>query len=196
MNGAPPPHAAAVFGGSFDPPHVAHVAAVRYLAADAGFERVLVVPVFAHAFGKHLAPYEDRVEMCRLAFGPIRGAEVSRVEERLGAPSRSLATVTALSEQHAGVPLRLVVGSDVLGETHAWYRWDDLVRLAPPFVLLRDGFPAGEAHDAELPDVSSTHVRELLNDADAGNRRTRDAELRALLPEAVLAYVRAHGLYR
>ena len=59
----------ALFGGSFNPPHVGHVLAVTYALSVGLVERVLVVPVFEHALGKRLAPFEHRVEMSRRAFG-------------------------------------------------------------------------------------------------------------------------------
>jgi len=64
-----------VFGGSFDPPHVAHVLAASYALAVGNFERLLAVPVYRHAFDKKLASFEHRVAMCELAF-----AELPRVE--------------------------------------------------------------------------------------------------------------------
>ena len=58
----------AVFGGSFDPPHVAHVLVAAWAHATAGADRVLVVPAGAHPFGKKSASFEDRVAMCERAF--------------------------------------------------------------------------------------------------------------------------------
>jgi len=63
----------AIYGGSFDPPHVSHVLAAVYALKIAGFERVLVVPVFEHAFHKQLTPFEHRTRMCELAFAGITG---------------------------------------------------------------------------------------------------------------------------
>ena len=56
-----------VFGGSFDPPHVAHVMAAAYALSAGAFDRLLVVPVFAHAFDKRLESFEHRVKLCELA---------------------------------------------------------------------------------------------------------------------------------
>ncbi|HEU5073454.1 MAG TPA: adenylyltransferase/cytidyltransferase family protein, partial [Polyangiaceae bacterium] len=63
---APAPVRVAVYGGSFDPPHVAHQAAVRLVANLDEIDRVLVLPVFEHAFDKSLASFEHRVRMCEL----------------------------------------------------------------------------------------------------------------------------------
>jgi nicotinate-nucleotide adenylyltransferase len=72
--------AALVYGGSFDPPHIAHVLSVAYALAVEPFERVIVVPVCEHAFPKRPAPFEHRARMCELAFADFPRVEVSRIE--------------------------------------------------------------------------------------------------------------------
>lgn len=191
-----------VFGGSFDPPHVAHVLSAAYALAVGDFERVLVVPVFAHAFDKRLESFEHRVRMCELAFSALPGVEVSRIESELERPSRTLSTLEALSRVYPGVPLRLIIGSDLLSEAERWHRFDQVKRLAPPFVIGRSGAPSSEAprvagkhepadYGIELPPVSSTRVRQLL----LGSGEAVERELEALVPRAVLDYVRREGLY-
>ena len=59
----------AIFGGSFNPPHLAHVLAVTVVRAREEVDRVLVIPTYQHPFAKSLAPYDDRVKMCELAMG-------------------------------------------------------------------------------------------------------------------------------
>lgn len=186
------PTRVAVFGGSFNPPHVAHVLAVSYVLACFEVERVLVVPVFEHAFDKDLAPFEHRLELARLAFGWLPGVEVSRIEERLPTPSFTLQTLEHLSAEHPHWKLGLVIGSDVLLERDKWRSFERIEALAPPLVLGRVGFPHPSAPPAVLPDVSSTQVRALLR---AGTPESQRA-VEALVPRRVLAYVRTHGLYR
>jgi nicotinate-nucleotide adenylyltransferase len=167
-----------VFGGSFDPPHVGHVLAVAYALATAPIERVLVVPTFRHPFGKAMAPFADRVAMAELAFGGMRGVEVSRIEEELGGDSYTVRTLEALRSRMPGTTLRLLVGSDVLPDTPRWREWERVTELAPPIVLPRGG--------ELLPTVSSTDVRARY--AAAGS--TED-----VVPRSVDAHVRSHGLY-
>ncbi|HEY3495399.1 MAG TPA: hypothetical protein VGK73_11960, partial [Polyangiaceae bacterium] len=62
------PMKVAVYGGSFDPPHVAHRLTADYVLAVGGFDRLIVLPVHQHAFGKQLAAFEDRLELCRRCF--------------------------------------------------------------------------------------------------------------------------------
>ncbi len=114
----------AVFGGSFNPPHVAHVLACALVLAMEDVDRVLVVPAFRHPFGKPLAEYEERVTMCRLAFAGMPAVEVSRVEQELGGESRTLRTVEHLASAHPDWKLRLVVGADILNEAPRWFGFD------------------------------------------------------------------------
>jgi nicotinate-nucleotide adenylyltransferase len=184
----------AVYGGSFDPPHVGHVLAAEYVLSAGGFDRLLVVPVFTHALGKDLAPFEHRVTMTRLAMSDLERAEVSIIEERLGAPSRTLRTLEHLHALHPDWVCRLVVGADVLAETDQWHAFDDIVRLAPLFVLGRVGVAHPDAPPPVLPRVSSTDVRERL--ARLTGKAAEDPELGRLVPRAVLRYIDQRRLYR
>lgn len=179
----------AVFGGSFNPPHLAHVLAVTAVLATHEVDKILVVPTFQHPFAKALAPYDDRVEMCRLAMGWLPKIEVSRVEEELGGESRTLRTVEHLRAQHPDWSLRLVVGADILLEAKKWHGFDQIVALAPLIVLGRAGVGGTVAPEPLLPEISSTEVRTKLA---AG----KSEELGSLVPREVLAYIRQKGLYR
>lgn len=184
----------ALFGGSFDPPHVGHVLAVAYVLSTGGFDRALVVPVLSHAFGKRLVSFEHRVAMTRIAMDDLRAAEVSTVEEKLGDPSRTLRTVQYLRRAHPKWKLRLVVGADVHRERHEWFGYDEIEKLAPPLVLGRVGVENPDAPEPILPAVSSTEVRALLTNTDGP--RVSNPELSRLVPHGVLTYIEEHGLYR
>lgn len=183
----------AFYGGSFDPPHVGHVLAAAYLVSVAGFERVMVVPVYDHAFEKRLADFESRTELCRLAFSNLMNVEVSAIEAKLQAPSYTIATVRALLAEHPGWRLRVVVGADVLPEIERWHQSEELQRVAPLYVLGRTGYPTTAAPRALLPEVSSSQIRSWLAD---GSSATHEAELRQVLPARVLEAIRRWGLYR
>jgi len=179
----------AFFGGSFDPPHVAHVLLVTYALLTLPIDEVLIAPVFEHAFNKRLAAYEDRVRMCELAFKGLSGVRVSRIEEELPRPNRTLHTLQRLKAQDPTTSLRLLMGSDVLREVHKWHAYEEVTRLASPLIVARPGYP--HASPAVLPDVSSTLVRELSGRRDAVSLE----KLAGLLPQEVLRYVLEHELY-
>jgi nicotinate-nucleotide adenylyltransferase len=178
----------AVFGGSFNPPHVAHVLACALLLSVQEVDQVLVVPTFRHPFAKALAPFEDRLLMCELAMGWIPRVEVSRVEAEIGGESRTLHTLEHLARAHPDWILRLVIGADILAEAPRWFGFDAIAKMAPPLVLARAGIALPEAGPALLPDVSSTEIRASI---EQGAWR----KLEYIVPRKVLAHVRARGLY-
>ena len=91
----------ALLGGSFNPPHVAHVMAAWWALATQGVREVWLLPTWRHPFGKELAPWEDRVRMCELA---IRAAaRRPRLHRRGGAARRP---ALRPDRPHARVPGR------------------------------------------------------------------------------------------
>jgi nicotinate-nucleotide adenylyltransferase len=128
--------------------------------------------------------------MCELAFADQGHVEVSRIEQELPRPNRTLVTLQRLQAEQPDAKLRLVIGSDVLADTPKWHAFHEVIRLAPLLVIPRRGHPHTGA--AVLPDVSSSQVRDLLQRHDDVAR----ARLAELVPRAVLEYIRATGLYR
>ncbi len=183
----------AIYGGSFDPPHVAHRLTAAYVLAVGGFERLLVVPVHEHAFGKQLAPFADRLELCGRCFHGLAAVEVSSIEAELPTPNFTERTLERLLDTHPDWELSLVIGSDVLADTASWHDFARVKALAPPFVVTRAGYERPELGPALLPDVSSTRVRELLL---RRGEPAADRELSFIVPASVLGYVDERGLYR
>jgi nicotinate-nucleotide adenylyltransferase len=182
-----------VYGGSFDPPHVAHVLCAHYVLSVGVVDRVIVVPVYRHALEKKLSPFGVRVEMCRRAFASDPRISISTIEEELPCPSYTLHTLEALQQHFPGESFRLMIGADVLSETARWHRFDEVEKLAPLLVLGRIGFEDAEAPSPVLPAVSSTEIRRLFRDtATEKDRERRDM----LIPASVREVIEEQGLYR
>jgi nicotinate-nucleotide adenylyltransferase len=178
----------ALFGGSFNPPHLAHVLALSVVLARFDVERILVIPTYRHPFAKSLAPYDDRVKMCELGMGWLPRVEISRVEEELGGESKTLRTIEHLGRAMPGRALRLVIGADIVVEASKWFGFDRIAELAPPIVLGRVGVHFDGAPPAILPAISSTEVRAMLA---AG----REREAAPFVPKDVLRYALDRRLY-
>lgn len=195
-----------VFGGAFDPPHLGHAMVPAYLRLRGLAERVLVVPCADHPLGKDLSPFVRRMALVRAAMA-IHGdaVEVSDVEARLhaerGGPSYTLRMLEAVAAEHPGHEVRLVVGSDIVGEVQRWHRWDEIERRFAPIVVPRTGHAPPDA--CALPAVSSTQVRAWLRtaygdpaeaaggaDVDAEERSAAEEGLAAAVPEGVLRILR------
>ena len=187
----------AVFGGSFNPVHVAHQLVALYVLETQPVDELWFVPTFVHPFHKQLAPYADRIAMCELVAAPLGArVKVSRAEEELArqpdfVASRTFDLVELLLAQEPEHEFRLVIGTDILRETDKWYRWPELAELAPPLVIGRSGFalpPGATETGIVMPEISATRVRELLAAGDA-------QATAPLLPHGILRYIAARGLY-
>ena len=183
----------AVFGGSFNPPHVAHVLAVSYVLSVGVCDRLLVIPVFQHAFDKNrqLVDFEHRLRMCELAMGWLKNVTISDIESELEPPSYTLHTLQRLKRKHPDWQLRLVVGADVLAETDKWHAFDEVAALAPPFALGRIGFEQ-QGVPQLLPEVSSSAIRVWLSERPEGD----ELRLQRWVPQSVRQYIERHDLYR
>ena len=177
----------AIYGGSFNPPHVAHQLAMTCVLGTARprVDELWMVPTFKHPFDKQLAPFADRVRMCELAAAPFARVRVSRIEEELGGESYTLRTVQALKQRRPDDELALVIGADLLAERERWHGWAELRTLVPFIVVGREGHP--DTGGLALPPVSSTVVRQRI---------ARGEPVDALVPADVVDYVAARGLYR
>jgi nicotinate-nucleotide adenylyltransferase len=175
----------AVFGGSFDPPHVGHAMVAAWLLWTDRVERVALVPVAAHPFGKRGAPFDRRLEWCR-ALASVLGpaVEVSDVERGLPAPSYTIQTLEALAGTCPERTFQLVVGADILGDVHRWRRWDDIETRFSPILVGRAGHPS-PGGGPTFPAVSSTEVRLRLRAGES---------VADLVPAAVLRRITAEDI--
>ena len=126
----------AIFGGSFDPPHLGHSSVVLQLL-ERGVDEVLVIPCFEHAEKKNSLPFWRRHALCVQAFGSYPNVTVSIVEQKLQGASSSLRTVQHLQEAHPEWEMSFVLGEDLRESSKLWPGWSDLERIAPPVFFPR-----------------------------------------------------------
>jgi nicotinate-nucleotide adenylyltransferase len=187
------PASTALFGGTFDPIHNAHLEIARAAADRFDLQKILFVPAAnpPHKPAGASAPYEDRVRMVELACAADARFEVSRIEQ---GEERSYSIVTIEKLLAAGVkPLSFLIGADAFRDIASWHRWRDVVAAVDFIVVTRPGASWDAPPEArvwelgglDLP-VSSSEVR----------RQVTEGAVDVLVPTAVLEYIHAHGLYR
>ena len=152
----------AVYGGSFNPPHVGHALVSAWALWTGRADGVWLVPTYRHAFDKALAPFEERIALCRALAADVSSAiEVVTLERELPVPSYTVDTLQVLQSRHPDLRLRLLVGADILDQTDAWKDWDTIQQEFSPLVVGRAGF--GDVPDAPtFPEVSSSDLRRRL----------------------------------
>jgi len=176
----------AIFGGSFDPPHLGHLLAAAFVLATEPVDELWFVPVFQHPFGKPLVgSYEHRLALCEKVAAQLRGARVSRAEEESG-ETRTVDLLEWLERKHPGTRFALVLGTDLDAEKAQWKRFDRVEQLARIVTVQRGGYRSGQ-DDVAIPEISSTHVRSLLKSGGDASH---------LVPRAVLESIRDSGTYR
>ena len=174
----------ALFGGSFDPPHVGHLLAAAYVLATEPIDELWLVPVQTHPFAKPLVgDYDHRVALCERLAAQLPRTRVSRVEQESG-QGRTVDLLEWLHQRQPQMRWALVLGSDLDAEKPQWKRFDRIQQLARIITVRRGGYGAG---GMAIPEVSSTDVRALLK---AGGDASH------LVPRAVLQAIRDAGTYR
>jgi nicotinate-nucleotide adenylyltransferase len=187
-----------VLGGSFNPPHVGHLAIASDAHAQLALERVLFVPAGApphKQIGGGAEP-AARLEMTSLAVAGDERFAVSAVEieQRL---SFSVDTLMALRAAHPDHDLVFVVGSDSLLQFHAWHHPEEVARLATLAIAPRPGDDraAVVAEAARWGATVMASAEIAVSSSDIRARLRAGRPVRYLVPEAVETYIREHGLY-
>lgn len=205
-----------ILGGTFNPPHLAHLRLAEEVAALYGLSRVFFIPchIPPHKTPLQIAPANDRLEMTRLACSDNPLFEVSDLEVASGGPSYTVNTLEIFA-QRKDCETYFILGTDSLKEIHAWKDYDNLFSLAHFVVVTRPGvdFPSAwasvpletrskfEEHgdyflhrtskrlipaDVKGINISATSIRSLLNSG---------MSIRYLVPESVRSYIAERNLY-
>ncbi len=198
MPGPEAPDRVGLLGGTFDPPHLGHVAAGRAVSERLALDRLLLVVAndpWQKSGERVISPAEDRYALTVALAAEIPGAEASRIEIDRGGPSYSVDTAEQVLAEAGGHPVELflVVGADLVPELGTWHRWRDLQHLVTLAVVSRPGAAAAEMRGwrvVQVPgpqvDVSSSEIRDRL----ASGR-----SIEGLVPEGVIRCIRRRGLY-
>lgn len=191
-----------IFGGTFDPIHVGHLAAAREAMECAHLDRVLLVPsaVPPHREPATAGPH-DRLEMCRLAIADQHHLEVSDVEIKRGGRSYTADTIRELRRTHPGDELFLILGWDAARLFGTWHEPGQIRDDATLVVVTRPGTDVPGSGDlqaagldpartilckGETPDISGSELREAIASGKPVSQ---------WLPKAVERYIAEHRLY-
>jgi nicotinate-nucleotide adenylyltransferase len=170
----------AVFGGSFDPPHLGHTQLILSLKEAYSIDEVLIIPAQLNPLKPAIASPEDRLYMCRLAFDDVPGCTVLDLEVSRSSPSYTIDTLQWLMDHHVVFQRSerfLFLGADVIPSLPQWKDVEKVVSIAYPLFAARGAvaprFLTGlsppllqAVHDGwtqtGLFDISSTAIRQRL----------------------------------
>ncbi len=192
-----------VFGGAFDPPHLAHRALAQVALDQLALDRLLVVPTgVAWHKRRPLSEAVHRVAMARLAFDGMSGVQVDTREVERAGPSYTVDTLRALRLQHAQAQLYLVIGQDQAQALPGWHAWEEIVALAVIAVAGRGAAHAGAAPAWQPPDALRARFVQLqlppfdLSATDIRRRAGLGESVEPLVGGPVARYIALHRLYQ
>jgi nicotinate-nucleotide adenylyltransferase len=187
-----------ILGGTFDPPHIAHLIAGECAVSQFELVKLLFIPAntppnkLAHA----ITPAADRLAMLQLAISGNPIFDISEIELKRSGPSYTIDTIRELKTQFANSELFLFIGLDQFRNLESWHRPEEILREARVVVMAR---PAKELDKVDSPfqnlvtfmpmpslDISSSEIR---------NRVRSGKSIRYLVPDSVAEYIKGHGLY-
>ena len=201
---APDNRSVGILGGTFNPPHVGHLALAARAHIQLGLDRVLLMPA-------NIAPNkpasqgdpgaERRLRMCELAVADMSGVQSCALEIERGGVSYTVDTLQEIHDEHPDAELTLILGADTARTLPSWREPQRLLALARVAVAERDGLGVSSVRDAlgdlagaaeiealsmDRIDVSSSQVRELVADG---------LPVGELVGSEVARYLAAHHLY-
>ena len=197
--------ATGVFGGTFDPIHIAHLAVAEAARDEFGLRRVLFVPAAQppHKPERVITPVEHRLAMVEAAVAGNAGFEVSRVEVDRDGPSYTVDTLAALCDTDPADHLALILSAESYGELSTWHEPRRILDLADLIVAPRVGYADADPElvPTQFPDAPAAIAfmdgpRIRLSASEIRERAAEGRSVRYLVPDAVAAYIGDHGLYQ
>jgi nicotinate-nucleotide adenylyltransferase len=192
-----------LLGGTFNPPHIAHLVCAQEAYVQLSLDRVLFVPVFEppHKDVEAEPGVEHRIELCRRAVGDDPRLEVSRIEADTPGRSYTVDTLRKLHESSPEDDLTFIVGGDMAQALPTWQEPEAVLSLATLGVAEREGVRRADITERlaglagadrirffDMPrlDISSSMIR---------RRIALGRPIRYLVPDAVASYIADEGLY-
>ena len=192
-----------LLGGTFNPPHLAHLVCAQEAFDQLELDRVLWIPVFEppHKEVEHDPGVEHRIALCQAAVGDDPRFEVSRIEADVPGRSYTVDTLRGLNESSPEDELTFIVGGDMAHALPTWHEPEAVLSLATLGVAEREGVRRDDIAERlsglagadrirffDMPrlDISSSMIRRRV----AGGR-----PIRYLVPDAVASYIASEGLY-
>ena len=188
-----------IFGGSFNPPHVAHYIAARDVFEQTNVDKIIVIP-------SSISPLKDneslpdpihRFEMCKKTFTDVIFS-VSNIESKhAGKVTYTINTIRELANSHAGNKLKLIIGADQYNQFRKWHEYKQILELAKLVVMNRGGVKMHTRKSSEIIPADFVKVTNIeLSSTQIRQRIKERKSVRYLVSPQVENYINKNNLYR
>jgi nicotinate-nucleotide adenylyltransferase len=187
-----------ILGGTFDPPHLAHLIAGEWAGEVFALDRLLFIPanIPPHKSSERISSGAHRLAMTQIAIQGNDKFEVSNIELDRRGTSYTIDTLREIQEEYSPEKIFLFIGLDQLAIFNTWHKSEEIFEIAEVVVMARPSHTLGEIDfslmnrvkvlSIPLLDISSTEIRERVR---AGK------SIRYVVPDKVREYIAEHRLY-
>jgi nicotinate-nucleotide adenylyltransferase len=188
-----------ILGGTFDPPHLAHLIAGEMAVEAFALDKLLFIPanVPPHKAGQPITSAEHRFAMTKLAVRGNEQFEVSGIELERPAPSYMIDTIREVQEQLKPESVFLFIGLDQFAAFESWNKYEDILREAQVVVMARPSHDVEKISPSLRKQVQFLSIPQLeISSTDIRARVQAGKPIRYLVPDEVREYIREHRLYQ
>lgn len=188
-----------VLGGTFDPIHYGHLIIAQSLVEELNLAQMLFLlsahPPHKKAFA--VAPWQDRLQMMKLALQGNPHFQTSDVELKRHGPSYTVETMKLLQSRYAQrYRVLFIVGADSILEIFTWREPERLLDSRSLVVVPRPGFDLRKLDPQVAEKVTVVHTPLIeISSSDIRQRISQGRSIQYLMPEEVTRYIRGHNLY-
>ena len=182
-----------LIGGSFNPPHIAHLIMAEQARVQLGLDKVYFLPshIPPHVDEKKTIDANTRVEMTRLAIQDNIYFDIETIELERMEKSYTYDTIQLLKKRNPNTEYYFIIGGDMVDYLPTWHRVDELVHEVQFVGVERPGYEKETPYPvlwiiAPKMDISSTQIRKSV---------LFQQSIKYLVPELVEAYIAEKGLY-
>ncbi len=191
-----------IYGGTFDPVHLAHLVLAEQCLEQAELDEVWFVPAAQppHKLGASISAAAQRLAMLEFALAGQPRFRVDRVELDRSGPSFTVDTLSQLHIRHPNTEWHLLLGADAIRDFPTWREPARILELARIVAVNRGGQPLPDLAPVEGGAAARVQVVEMpgleISATDLRARVAAGRSIRYLVPRAVEVYIQQHGLYR
>ena len=189
-----------IFGGSFNPPHIAHLIIAETIRDQFSLDQIIWIPNYVppHKSTASDLDAHHRLNMVQYTISDHAHFNLSTIEIDRKGTSFMFDTICLLQQANPGVHFHLIIGGDSLDDFMSWHKPIEILQQVPLIVYNRTGIEPSHSEiqknfpdrisyaSAPLIDISSTAIRE---------RVTKGKSIRYLVPDTVCTYIQQHNLY-
>ena len=187
-----------IFGGTFNPPHIAHKIAAEFCRQELELDKVMFIPSGNHPLKDSIDP-EHRLNMAVVAFSCDKNFEVNEIDiKNKVEKSFTVNTLRELKEIYeSDTQFILLIGADNLLELHKWKDPHQIFDLAQVAVMHRPGYEIASADNQFLAKVTSVEIPLMeISSTMIRDRILRGLSVKYLVDPDVEHYIKEKNLYR